>query len=111
MSLTPRNVGQLAATHCDVRHRPESGEVLEKTSDADDQRRELSIQRSRVQVPSSPPFQSLTCDRALDQKSWCRRVFSHQGLRPLANALFVLSPKMSPELSPKAASRGFLPRG
>src|SRR5438445_11670287 len=31
MSLTPRNVGQLAATHCDVRHRPESGEVLEKT--------------------------------------------------------------------------------
>src|SRR3989442_1820788 len=106
MSLTPRNVGQLAATHCDVRHRPESGEVLEKTSDADDQRRELSIQRSRVQVPSSPPFQSLTCDRALDQKSWCRRGFSHHVLPHLANGPFVLSPKISPETSPQPASRG-----
>src|SRR5437899_1853943 len=49
MSLTPRNVGQLAATHCDVRHRPESGEVLEKTGMRTINDEELSIQRSRVQ--------------------------------------------------------------
>jgi hypothetical protein len=41
--------------------RPQS---VEKAGDSGDRRRELSIQRSRVQVPSSPPFQSLTRHRA-----------------------------------------------
>jgi len=53
MSPTPRDAAQLAATYCDVGHRPASEEVLEKALDAGDQRRELSIQGQTIRDSES----------------------------------------------------------
>jgi len=71
VSLTLRNSVQLAAIWRNEDCLPTREQVVENADDAGDRREDLSIQRSRLQVPSSPPLQlriSVTAFRGLSPK-------------------------------------------
>ena len=72
LSPTPRDKAQLAAT---CRYRvdgPRRKQVVENSAYGGNRRRELSIQRSRVQISSSPPFnRGVTRGRRQSPPSLC----------------------------------------